>query len=110
MPDVTQQRFFSNDGVVVAVIEQRSGRFTTVTNTHVLSDPMDVNSDPVHGWVEVDDRAYRTFVRLNNDKVITDRRAAQAEQDQALKAAYEEALELGFSERSARTMSGYVGT
>ena len=103
------RRYLKNETGTLAIVNVGSdGHLSWATNTLLLSDPEDPRSAPAAGWVEITANKYEKLARAREEasRAKVEDQLADRAADRRL--AYEEALDLGFSPRSAATMSGYT--
>lgn len=105
----TIRYFVNGDDDLIVVEEVTEGILHSISNPHVLSDPRDTSSDPIDGWVEVTADEFNAKSVQNVAKYQREVKLQEGKQEAAVRQAYREALKLGFTEDTARFMSGYDG-
>lgn len=101
-------RYFQSGNLLLCAARQVRDGTVYVANTHILVDPSDITSDPIKGWAELSEKEFfresKALASHTKKVLAVGRRDEIAEQ----KKVYDESRKLGFSDASARRMSGYV--
>jgi len=108
--ETTVRYFQHKNGSVIGteLVVSEDGLFSSLANTHILTNPDNFDSDPIKGWKEISHEEYAAAVVQQATKVKAAVEKRRKDDKAAKAAAYKEAIDMGFTSKSASTMSGHV--
>ena len=105
---MNQHRYFQSASHVLHVSKVVEGTVSSTMNTHILTNPANIDSAPTAGWTEVTEAQFRTLHDQKRADVEATRVSDATAATEARSDAYDEAITLGFSPAAATAITGHT--